>query len=597
MKNFILSFLILSFLSCSQFNSKDVNLQKEVDAFISDYSQNFQKFYYESSLASWKSLTDINDKNDALSIEKEKALAEFTGKVEVIQTVKSYLKNKNKLTDMQVRQLESILSNASNYPGTIPQVVNALIEANQKQSSDLFSFEFEIQDHGQTKKLSTNEIDDILKKSTNLDERLAVWTASKEVGKSLKKGLSHLASLRNQIGREMGYTSFFNASTANYDMSSKEMIDLMDRLLVELKPLYTELHTYARYELAKKYNQPVPDFIPAHWIGNRWAQEWPGLVNALESEDGFATKTPEWIVKQAEDFYLSIGFPKLNEKFWSQSDLYPPAKNETRKKNTHASAWHLDLDQDYRSLMSVEPNAEWFSTTHHELGHIYYFIAYSRPQVPLLLREGANPAFHEAIGSLISLASSQELYLKQEGLISETQKTDEIQFLLNQAFQEVVFLPFGAGTMTHFEHDLYEKDLPIDQYNKTWWAYAKKYQGIVPPTDRGEEYADAATKTHINDDPASYYDYVISSVLYYQLHNHIANKILKQDPRHCNYYNNKEVGKFLWSILEKGKTVDWRQLMKETTGEDINAKALLDYYKPLMDYLKKANEGRTKTIL
>ena len=82
-----------------------------------------------------------------------------------------------------------------------------------------------------------------------------------------------------------------------------------------------------------------------------------------------------------------------------------------RKKNTHASAWHIDHDQDVRSLMSVEANEQWFGTAHHELGHIYYFLSYSRPEVPFLLREGANRAFHEAVGDLAKLASQQTPYL------------------------------------------------------------------------------------------------------------------------------------------------------------------------------------------
>ena len=63
--------------------------------------------------------------------------------------------------------------------------------------------------------------------------------------------------------------------------------------------------------------------------------------------------------------------------------------------------------------MSAEPNAEWYETTHHELGHIYYYISYTNPEVPLLLRTGANRAFHEAIGSLMGLASMQKPYLEE----------------------------------------------------------------------------------------------------------------------------------------------------------------------------------------
>ena len=112
-------------------------------------------------------------------------------------------------------------------------------------------------------------------------------------------------------------------------------------------------------------------------------------------DDPFKGKPKEFITEQAEPFYVSLGFPKLPKSFWEKSDLYPADPKSGRKKNSHASAWHIDLADDVRSLMSIEPNSRWFTTAHHELGHIYYYISYSTPAVPYLLRTGVNRAFHE----------------------------------------------------------------------------------------------------------------------------------------------------------------------------------------------------------
>jgi peptidyl-dipeptidase A len=243
--------------------------------------------------------------------------------------------------------------------------------------------------------------------------------------------------------------------------------------------------------------------------------------------------------------------------------------------------------------MSIIPNYSWFETAHHELGHIYYYMAYSNPKVPIVLRRGANRAFHEAVGDLIAIAAGQVPYLKGIGLMPADQQLDPTQLLLSQALSSaVVFIPFSAGTMTHFEHDLYEKKLPVDQFNKRWWDLAAKYQGVEPPALRGEEYCDGCTKTHIIDDAAQYYDYAMAFLIKYQLHDYIARKLLKQDPRKCNYYGNKEVGKWLSDILSVGATVDWRQLIREKTGEDISSRAMLDYFKPLMEHLAKENGGQ-----
>ena len=332
--------------------------------------------------------------------------------------------------------------------------------------------------------------------------------------------------------------------------------------------------------------------IPAHWLGNRWSQDWPGIVEGVDLDPLFKDKTKEWIIQQAERFYTSMGMPPLPQSFWEKSDLYDLPPDSKRKKNTHASAWHIDLDHDVRSLMSVKPDYEWFGTTHHELGHIYYYLAYSNPDVPMTLRDGANRAFHEAIGDLIKIAATQESYLRDVSVLTKDQKIDQTKWLLNQALEEVVFMPWSAGVMTGWEHDFYENNLSPDEYNKRWWEYVAKYQGVEPPAPRGEEFCDPATKTHINDDPAQYYDYALAFVTKYQLHDYIARKILKQDPHNCSYYNNKEVGKFLLEILRLGQTRDWREVIKEKTGEELSTRAMLEYYRPLMTYLQKENKGR-----
>jgi peptidyl-dipeptidase A len=342
----------------------------------------------------------------------------------------------------------------------------------------------------------------------------------------------------------------------------------------------------------------VPDLIPADWLPNRWGQDWSAIVNVqgLDVDAALKDKTAEWVVKQGEEFYVSLGFPRLPQSFWEQSSLYPLAANSPYKKNNHASAWHMDLENDLRSLMSVEPTAKWYETAHHELGHIYYYITYTNKDVPPLLRQGANRAYHEAMGSLMGLAAMQRPFLEARGLAPRDAKSDEVQVLLKEALNFVAYTPFSTETMPRFEYELYEKNLPQDQYNRLWWELARRYQGIAPPVARGEEYCDACTKTHINDDPAQYYDYALANVLLFQLHDHIARKILKQDPHATNYYGRREVGDFLREIMRPGSSRDWRAVLKEKTGEDLSAKAMVRYFAPLMDYLKKVNAGRKYTL-
>lgn len=572
--------------------------QKKVQTFIDDYSQKYQQLYYASSLAEWESNTRIveGDSSNAIATRQaNEALANFTGSIQNITTIQEYLKKRDELLPLQIKQLKTMLFLAANNPQTVPDIVKARIKAETEQVEKLYGFDFQIKG----KSVSTNNIDNLLVEETNLNKRLQAWEASKEVGKILRSGLINLQRLRNQTVQALGYADYFSYQVADYGINSSEMLQLNRQIVADIWPLYRELHTFARYELARKYGERrVPEFLPAHWLPNRWGQDWSGMitVKGMDLDGILKTKTSEWIMQQGEQFYISLGFPPLPQSFWQKSSLYPLPEDAEYKKNNHASAWHLDLDRDIRSLMSVIPNADWYETVHHELGHIYYYISYSNPNVPLLLRGGANRAFHEAIGSLMGLAAMQKPFLAQRNLLPANSKTDEMKTLLKEALNYIVFMPWSCGVMTEFEYELYSQRLPADQYNQKWWELVKKYQGIIPPQPRGEEFCDPCTKTHINDDPAQYYDYGLSFVLLFQLHEYIAKNILQQDPHATNYYGRQAVGDFLKQLLEPGKTKDWSELLRDSIGQDLSAQAMLNYFQPLLDYLKKANKGRKYTL-
>jgi len=242
------------------------------------------------------------------------------------------------------------------------------------------------------------------------------------------------------------------------------------------------------------------------------------------------------------------------------------------------------------------PNAQWYETVHHELGHVYYYRSYTNPEVPVLLRAGANRAYHEAAGSLMGLAAMQKPFLAHLELLPADSQVDEMQELLKEALHYIVFIPWSAGVMTEFERELYAEELPADHFNSRWWELVQRVQGIAPPALRGEEYCDAASKTHINDDAAQYYDYAISYALLFQLHRHIATKILAQDPHATNYFGSAGAGEFLRGLMRPGASRDWREVLRQQTGADLSAQALVDYFAPLLAYLEQANAGRVHTL-
>ncbi len=414
--------------------------QKEAEKFLNDYSKKYQDLYYASSKAEWASNTHIveGDSGNAIATRQaEEALAGYTGSEENIKTIRKFLAGKDNFTPLEIKQLERMLYLAADNPQTVSDLVKERIKVQTEEVEKIYGFDYKIDG----KSVSTNDIDEILDNQTNLKTRLQAWRESKEVGKTLRTGLIDLQKLRNQSVQALGYPDYFSYQVSDYGMTTPEMMALNQQFIREVWPLYRELHTYARYELARKYGvSKVPDYLPAQWLPNRWGQDWNAMVTikGMDLDAVLKKKTAVWVMHQGERFYLSLGFPALPASFWEKSSLYPLPPDSGYKKNNHASAWHMNLGTDVRCLMSVISNAEWYETVHHELGHIYYFISYTNPDVPILLREGANRAFHEALGSLMGLASMQKPFLAHLDILPSDVKTDETKALLKEALNYIV---------------------------------------------------------------------------------------------------------------------------------------------------------------
>ena len=565
-------------------------LQERADRFLELANAGYQSLITIRENTDWDVSTDVTPAHEAAAEVAARAYSAFVGNPALITEARALLAHRAELAPATVSQLERLLIAAAEAPMSNPALATERIAVEVRQDAALNSYEFKFR--GQP--ITTNEFDARLLASRDLGERRELWEASKLVGPALKPGLVRLRDLRNGVARELGYPDYYTLQYATYGLDAAGMVRLNDEILRALRPLYLQLHTWAKHELARRYGQPVPRRIPAHWLANRYGQEWPGLVAAADIDPALATRPREWILHTAERYFVDMGFAPLPASFWERSDFYPLPAGAGRNKSQHAFCYHLDLEQDVRALMNVEADSNWFGTAHHEFGHAFYMLAYSRPGIPPLLRDAPNSGLHEGIAELAGLTCFQAPYLLRLGILPADAAPDPVAFLLNDACNPTLpFIAFASGTMTHWEADLYAGDLPVDQWNARWWQYVRDFQGIEPPADRGEEFCDAATKTHINSVPGYYANYAIATVIRFQLLDYIAKNILHQPPQSCDLAGNPEVGAFLRRIMEKGATEDWRTVLREATGEDLSPRAMVEYFAPLQRWLEEQNRGRT----
>jgi peptidyl-dipeptidase A len=428
----------------------------------------------------------------------------------------------------------------------------------------------------------------------------AAWEGWHTVAPPMKKDYQRFVELSNKGARELGFADTGAMWRSKYDMPPDAFTKELDRLWDQVRPLYVKLHAYTRLKLREKYGDAVPASgpIPAHLLGNIWAQDWTNVYPLLappSADPGYSLNdilkkrnmAALDMVRAGERFYTSLGFAPLPKPFWDRSLFVRPRDRDVV---CHASAWDVDYVEDVRIKMCIEPTAEDFMTIHHELGHNFYQRAYSTQ--PVLFRDGANDGFHEAIGDTIALSVTPD-YLVKIGLLGKAPDTSrDIGLLMDRALEKIAFLPFGL-LIDQWRWKVFAGEVTPDQYNKAWWDLRVKYQGIAPPSPRGEEFFDPGAKYHVPDN-TPYTRYFLAAILQFQFHRAMAKIAACTLPlNRCSTYDNKEAGRRLNAMLAMGASRPWQDALETLTGsKQMDATAILDYFAPLSAWLDQQLQGK-----
>jgi peptidyl-dipeptidase A len=447
-----------------------------------------------------------------------------------------------------------------------------------------------------------NALSRVMAGSRDPAELLEVWRGWHQIAPPMRPKYQRFVELANEGARTLGFSDMGALWRSNYDMPAEAFSAEVERLWQQVRPLYLSLHAYVRARLFERYGPGVVPAgsaqIPAHVLGNMWAQSWenvypvvapPGAAGTVDLTALLKAKSVDAreMVRYGERFFTSLGFEPLPPTFWERSLFTKPRDREVV---CHASAWDVDNDQDLRIKMCIEITGEDFIVVHHELGHNFYQRAYRRQ--PPLFRNGAHDGFHEAIGDAIALSVTPE-YLVKVGLLDRApDASGDTGLLLFRALEKVAFLPFGL-LIDKWRYQVFSGEVKPQDYNAAWWSLRSRYQGVAPPVPRSEGDFDPGGKYHV---PANvpYTRYFLAHILQFQFHRALCRAAGQTGPLHqCSVYGNGAAGAKLERMLALGQSRPWPDALEALAGErHMDASALLEYFAPLQKWLDEQNRGQ-----
>lgn len=598
------------------------------DQFIARVNDEFKKMYPEMTAAQWLSSTYINDDSQLLAAKgNERYLTQLNSWIEQAKKFEGQQMSPETARAIQLLKLATAMP-APKDPAKLAELTQIATRMEGTYGAGTYCT-----GEGDAKKCrQLGELEDVLRSSRDYDAQLDAWQGWHTIAQPMRKDYTRFVELVNEGSKEMGFADTGEMWRSGYDMTPAEIAAETDRLWGQVKPLYEQLHCYTRTKLQATYGVEkgqVNGLLPAHLMGNMWQQDWGNLWDMLEPYKGAGSlditgalekqyqadyqaalakagpgpgtdklfqaereaqlQVAKQMTERAQDFYTSLGMPKLPESYWTKTQFIKPMDRDVV---CHASAWDMNMSGDVRTKMCIKPNEEDFTTIYHELGHVYYYLAYNK--LPPLFQTGAHDGFHEAIGDTMVLAMTPD-YLKSIGMVGEQQQSNEalINAQMRMALAKVSFMPFGL-MIDRWRWGVFDGSIKPADYNKAWWELKAKYQGVAPASARGEDFFDPGAKYHVPGN-TPYTRYFLSHVLQFQFYKGLCDAAGYKGPLYnCSFYGNKAAGQKFWAMLEKGASQPWQATLKELTGgEKMDAGAVLEYFAPLQDWLKQQNEGQT----
>lgn len=592
------SLLAIAIAACTQppsENAADTAPAETAEQFVARANSELEELSREIDAAGWVRVTYITEDTAVLESRANERYAEWHGNM-----VRQALAYDGQELAPETRRALDLLKLGTSLPTPTDPAKRRELTRVATDLSGMYGAGKYCRSDGNC--MSGTELEGLMQTSRDYDELLEAWVGWRTIAPPMRDKYTRYVALANEGARELGYGDLGEMWRAGFDMSPTEFQSEATRLWEQVSPLYDELHCHVRAKLGEVYGEdkvPQDQPIPAHLLGNMWAQSWDFLYDIMEPYPGAAdldvdttlkTKnySPQEMTRSAENFYVSLGMERLPDTFWERSMFTKPADREVV---CHASAWGLDGGNDLRIKMCIKQTYDELKVIYHELGHNYYQRAYK--DQPALFRDSAHVGFHEAIGDVITLSMTPE-YLAEVGLIksAEQSRQAEINRQMQMALRNVALLPWQK-LVDEWRWKVFSGEVAAETYNQAWWGLRTKYQGVAAPVARSENDFDPGAKFHVPSN-YGYTRYFLANILQFQLHRSLCEIAGHEgELQSCSIYGSKEAGKRFHALLAAGQSQPWRDTLEELTGaREMDATAIVDYFAPLMQYLSEQNANR-----
>jgi len=550
MISLFLALLLVVAAGCGKSESTDMN--EEAKQFIAKYERKAKPLSREYNIAYFDASISGLEEDYSKSADLELELAKVYADRNDFDTLKS-IRESGRVSEPLLKRQIDVLYDVYLAKQIDEKKLEEMIRLQSLVEQKFSTFRAEMDG----KQLTDNEVENILKTSTDSRELQNVWLASKEIGSEVADDVLVLVRMRNEAARELGFSNYHAMKLELGEQDPDEIEKLFDELDELTRQSFASLKSDIDEYLASRYGVGKEQLLPWHYQ-NRFFQEAPAMYD-VDLDAFFADKD---IVELTETYFGGIGLPI--EDLVANSDLY-----EKEGKYQHAYCTDIDREGDVRVVCNIKPNYNWMNTTLHEFGHAVYD-KFMESSVPWTLREPAHTFTTEAIAMIFGRFASHPGWLRDVAGIPATE-VDKVadESMKSLRLEQLVFSRW-AQVMYRFEKAMYEN--PEQDLNLLWWDLVERYQMLQRP--EGRDMPDWASKIHVALYPAYYHNYLMGELFASQLYYYIGNNVLgSSDVMQQSFAGKKEVGVYLVEkVFKPGSTLYWNDMIKKATGEELTAR-------------------------